>query len=137
MVCLRSKPEVFSLQGPMAYAQRGRHFTLKDACKEFRTKHQKIDHEPTGQITLEEIRYCRRDAVCTLELLNALKREYDSFPISLQPERARPLRRTGDPSGHYPSGCAEGNKRTSRTLGACTQEGAHVLYRVRRDLCGG
>jgi hypothetical protein len=95
----------------MAYAQRGRHFTLKDACKEFRTKHQKIDHEPTGQISLEEIGYCRRDAVCTLELLNALKREYDSFPISLRPERARPLRRT--PSGHYPSGCAEGNKRTS------------------------
>ena len=47
-----------------------------------------------GQITLEEIGYCRRDAVCTLELLNALKREYDSFPISLRPERARPLRRT-------------------------------------------
>src|SRR5260370_16913518 len=110
MVFLRSKPEVFSLQGPMTYAQRGRHFTLKDACKEFRTKHQKIDHEPTGQITLEEIRYCRRDAVCTLELLNALKREYDSFPISLQPEMPRPLRRTRDPTGHYPPASAEATK---------------------------
>src|SRR5712692_8641295 len=72
----------------LAYAQRGRHFTLKDACKEFKTKHKKLDHDPTGRITLEEIRYCRRDVVCTLELLNSLKREYDSFPIDLRPEKA-------------------------------------------------
>ena len=72
----------------LAYAQRGRHFTLKDACKEFKTKHEKNDHDPTGKITVEEIRYCRRDVVCTLELLNSLKREYDSFPIDLRPEQA-------------------------------------------------
>jgi DNA polymerase type B, organellar and viral len=72
----------------LAYAQRGRHFTLKDACKEFRTNHKKLKYEPAGRITLEEIRYCRRDVACTLELLNAVKQEYESFPIDLRTERA-------------------------------------------------
>src|SRR2546425_743507 len=72
----------------LAYAQRGRHYTLKDACKEFKTKHKKLEHDPTGKITLDEIGYCRRDVKCTLELLNALKLEYDSFPIDLRPEKA-------------------------------------------------
>jgi hypothetical protein len=39
-------------------------------------------------VTLDEIKYCREDVAATLRLLNAQRREYETYPISLQPERA-------------------------------------------------
>ncbi len=47
-----------------------------------------MDHEPTGRITKKELAYGRRDTERTVALLNAMKREYDGFPIDLSPERA-------------------------------------------------
>ena len=48
----------------------------------------KIDHEPTGRVTNEELRYGRRDVERTVALLNAMKRENDGFPLDLPSERA-------------------------------------------------
>src|SRR5205823_12858335 len=48
----------------------------------------KIDHEPTGRVTQKELTYGRRDTERTVALLNAMKHEYDGFPLKLQPERA-------------------------------------------------
>ncbi len=65
---------------------------MKKACElEAFKKHdlpQKIDHTPTGKVTLEEIRYARQDVRCTAALLNAAKREFDLHPIPISPDRA-------------------------------------------------
>jgi hypothetical protein len=49
--------------------------SLKKACElETFRKHnlpQKIEHTPTGKVTLEEIKYARQDVRCTAALLNA------------------------------------------------------------------
>ena len=63
-------------------------FSLKSACEELKTEHQKFDHEPTGTITPEEIEYARQDVRCTVDVLNALKREFDKHPIDLKPYNA-------------------------------------------------
>lgn len=69
----------------MAWALFNRSFSLKRLCEELQMEHQKIDHEPTGQVTIEEIEYARQDGRCTLDALNALKQEFDKHPISLNP----------------------------------------------------
>jgi hypothetical protein len=38
---------------------------------------QKDDHDPSGEVTHEEIEHCRHDVRCTVALLNACKREFD------------------------------------------------------------
>jgi hypothetical protein len=72
----------------LAWALFNRSFSLKRLCEELKTEHQKIDHEPTGQVTPEEIEYARQDGRCTVDALNALKQEFDKHPISLKPWRA-------------------------------------------------
>lgn len=50
---------------------------------------QKDDHEPTGEVTFEEIDYARQDVRCTVGLLNALKKEFDKHTdINLKPWKA-------------------------------------------------
>jgi hypothetical protein len=63
-------------------------FSLKNLCKELKTEHQKLDHEPTGEVTPVEIDYARQDGRCTVDALNALKREFDKHPIGLRPSHA-------------------------------------------------
>jgi hypothetical protein len=63
-------------------------FSLRTLCKQLKTEHQKLDHEPTGEITPEEIEYARQDGRCTVDALNGLKREFDKHPISLKPYHA-------------------------------------------------
>lgn len=64
-------------------------FSLKTACKELKTEHQKLeDYEPSGKVTTEEIEYAREDGRCTVDVLNALKREFDKHPIDLRPYHA-------------------------------------------------
>jgi hypothetical protein len=53
-----------------------------------KTENQKLDHEPTGEVTPEEIEYARQDVRCTVDALNALKHNFDKHPISLQPYNA-------------------------------------------------
>jgi len=66
--------------------------SLKKACElEAFKKHdlpQKIDHTPTGKVTIEEIKYARQDVRCTASLLNATKQEFDLHPIPTSPDRA-------------------------------------------------
>ena len=71
----------------LGWALRNRHMTLDGFLNSFGLEG-KIDHEPTGRITNKELAYGRRDTERTVALLNAMKREYEGFPIDLLPERA-------------------------------------------------
>lgn len=71
----------------LLWALRNKSYSLKAACKELRTLHQKIDHTPTGKVTLEEIEYARNDVPCTVDVLNAAKQEFDLHPIAPGPDR--------------------------------------------------
>jgi hypothetical protein len=47
---------------------------------------QKDDHEPTGEVTFDEIEHCRQDVRCTIALLNACKQELDKHSdLDLKP----------------------------------------------------
>jgi hypothetical protein len=69
----------------LAWALFNRSFSLKRLCEELKTENQKLDHEPTGEVTPEEIDYARQDGRCTVDALNALKEEFDKHPIPLKP----------------------------------------------------
>lgn len=69
----------------LAFALRNSHHSLDSACSEWKVP-TKFEHDPTGRITLPEIKYCRQDVKCTLDLLNALKREFDALPVDIPPE---------------------------------------------------
>jgi hypothetical protein len=50
---------------------------------------QKDDHDPSGQVTPEELEHCRQDVRCTVGLLNACKQEFDKHSdIELKPWNA-------------------------------------------------
>ena len=50
---------------------------------------QKDDHQPTGEVTPEEIEHCRQDVRCTVALLDACKREFEKHPdLDLKPWNA-------------------------------------------------
>ena len=73
----------------LGWALFNKSFSLKKACEELNTEHQKLeDHEPTGVVTPEEIEYARQDVRCTVDVLNALKRDFDRHPIGLKPYHA-------------------------------------------------
>jgi hypothetical protein len=71
----------------LGWALRNRHMTLGGFLDSFGLEG-KMDHEPTGRVTKKELAYGRRDVERTVALLNAMKREYDGFPLKLPPERA-------------------------------------------------
>ena len=73
----------------LAFAMRNVHYSLKSACgKDGWNVPGKLDHKPTGKVTLEEIEYCREDVAATLRLLNAQRKEYETYPTDLRPESA-------------------------------------------------
>lgn len=72
----------------LGWALFNRSFSLKTLCAQLKTKHQKLDHEPTGKVTVEEIEYARQDGRCTVDALNGLKEEFDRHPIALRPDHA-------------------------------------------------
>ena len=71
----------------LLWALRNESFSLKAACEELETEHQKIDHTSTGTVILEEIEYARNDVPCTVDVLNAAKQEFDLHPIAPGPDR--------------------------------------------------
>jgi hypothetical protein len=71
----------------LLWALRNRSYSLDSACKEFKTKHQKLDHTPTGKVTVNEIEYARQDVACTLDVLNGAKQEFNLHPIESGPDR--------------------------------------------------
>jgi hypothetical protein len=81
------KPGRFLDLRTLGWALRNESYTLKSACKEFHAP-EKMDHDPTGRITLEAVNYCRQDIRCTTGLLNQMRKEYDLHPTGLSPERA-------------------------------------------------
>jgi hypothetical protein len=72
----------------LAFALTDNSYTLAGAIKSFGSQPEKMEHEPTGLVTENEITYGRQDVHATLGLLNALKKEYDLHPIDLQPDKA-------------------------------------------------
>jgi hypothetical protein len=71
----------------LCWALRNQHLTLNGALDSFGLQG-KMDHEPTGLVTPKELAYGRKDVERTTALLNAMKKEYDGFPIDLSPENA-------------------------------------------------
>jgi hypothetical protein len=71
----------------LLWALRNKSYSLKSACKKLKTTTQKTKHTPTGDVTPEEIEYCRGDVKCTVEVLNAAKSEYDLHPIAKRPDQ--------------------------------------------------
>jgi hypothetical protein len=72
----------------LAWALFNEQHSLKSACNALQTRNQKLDHEPSGMITNEELKYGRQDVRCTVDLLNGLKREFDRHPIKLHSDKA-------------------------------------------------
>jgi len=72
----------------LAWALFNRAFSLKRLCELLKTENQKFDHEPTGNVTAEEIEYARQDGRCTVDALNALAKEFNKHPIPLKPYNA-------------------------------------------------
>lgn len=71
----------------LGWALRNKHADLNGFLRMFGLKEKK-EHEPTGLVTREELEYGQVDTQRTLELLNAMKLEYDGFPFELPPEEA-------------------------------------------------
>jgi hypothetical protein len=72
----------------LAFALADNSYSLAGAIRAFGSRPEKMEHEPTGQITREEFTYARQDVRATLGLLNALKQEYELHLIALPPDRA-------------------------------------------------
>jgi len=72
----------------LAFALTDDSYPMAGAIKAFGSKPEKMEHDPTGLITDDEIAYARQDVRATLGLLNALKHEYELHPIALPPDRA-------------------------------------------------
>lgn len=62
-------------------------YSLDSLCEALKTPG-KVDHEPTGRISDDEITYCRGDVRATADALNGLKHEFDQHPLTLRPDRA-------------------------------------------------
>jgi len=71
----------------LGWALRNRHMDLNGFLLSFGLR-SKMKHEPTGRVTKSELQYGWTDVERTVELLNAMKREYDGFPLDLPPEQA-------------------------------------------------
>lgn len=71
----------------LAWALRNKSYTLDAACKAFNVAG-KLEHTALGMVSLEEIEYCRQDVRATVDLLNALRTDFDLHPIELHPDKA-------------------------------------------------
>src|SRR5882672_7078873 len=71
----------------LAFALTDNSYSLAGAIRAFGSQPEKMEHEPTGRISENEITYARQDVRATLGLLNALKHEYELHPIALPPDK--------------------------------------------------
>jgi hypothetical protein len=72
----------------LAFALTDKSYSLASAIRAFGSDAKKMEHEPSGMVTREEIEYAHQDVRATVGLLNALKHEYELHPITVRPERA-------------------------------------------------
>lgn len=71
----------------LAWALRNESYGLGSACEAFGVPG-KLDHQPSGRITPEEIDYCRQDVRASVGLLNVELAEFNLHDINLLPEQA-------------------------------------------------
>ncbi len=76
----------------LLWALYNKSYSLRSACDNKRGPFkgqnlpQKDDHDPSGEVTPEEIEHCRQDVRCTVGLLNACKQEFDKHAdLDLKP----------------------------------------------------
>ncbi len=73
--------------GTLLFALFDQHRSLRDWCRYFCEErklewvHEKLDHQPSGHVTLDELQYCRGDVQCTQDLLNCAKAEFDLYAL--------------------------------------------------------
>ena len=79
--------------GTLLFSLYDEHRSVKTWCQYFHHErgylwvHEKLDHEPSGHVTLEELQYCRRDVLCTQDLLNCAKIDLDLYGFTDLPPR--------------------------------------------------
>ena len=66
----------------LAFALTNTGHSLASAGRAFGTAHQKLDHQPTGRVTPEEVTYARGDVLATYDLAERLLEEYARHPVS-------------------------------------------------------
>ena len=71
----------------LAWALRNVSYSLKGLCAALKIPG-KLEHKPTGRVTQTEIRYARQDVRATLGSLDALRAEFERYPIDLYPDHA-------------------------------------------------
>lgn len=76
----------------LLWALYNKSYSLRSACDNkrgpFKEQNlpQKDEHEPSGEVTPDEIEHCRQDVRCTIALLNACKQEFDTHSdLDLKP----------------------------------------------------
>ena len=73
----------------LVWALRNKPLSLESACREFKVPGKQENYTPTGNVTAEEIEYCRQDVRASVGLLNALLAEFRKYPLGdLPPEKA-------------------------------------------------
>lgn len=73
----------------LVWALRNKPLSLDTACREFKVPGKLDNYIPTGNVTAEEIKYCRQDVRASVALLNALLAEFRKYPLGdLPPEKA-------------------------------------------------
>ena len=77
--------------GALGWALRNVHGSLEWYGKSFNLPPENLkdsDHEPTGEVSKDELSYGRQDVRASVALLNAMKSEFDGFGLKdLKPER--------------------------------------------------
>ncbi len=71
----------------LSWALESQSHTLDSAC-EARGLEGKLDHTPTGRVSVEELNYNQGDLRATVRLLNALRADFDAHPLDdLHPDQ--------------------------------------------------
>jgi len=83
----RNDPRFLDLR-TLTFALRNEGFSLETACDAFKVVGKLNNHSPTGEVSAEEISYCREDVAATGRLLNAVRTEFDIHPFDLWPDKA-------------------------------------------------
>jgi hypothetical protein len=72
----------------LAHALTGKVHSLSSACEAFKTPEQKAVAPEMGHLTNEAIDYARQDVRAARSLMEALRREFDTHPVDLAPDKA-------------------------------------------------
>lgn len=72
----------------LAHALTGKVHSLSSACEAFKTPEQKAVAPEMGHLTTDAIDYARQDVRAARSLMEALRREFDTHPIDLAPDKA-------------------------------------------------